>query len=79
MKTNLSSRRDFLLRLLENPILLEHQRFTELLQAVFHFTEELDKRFNLSTLPDNDIFHLVGDAKRIYRLLIRNGWSICGT
>jgi hypothetical protein len=28
--------RDFLLRLLENPTLLEHESFTDLLRAVFH-------------------------------------------
>ncbi len=38
----LSSKRTFLLRLLENPNLLEHERFTDLLWAVFHASEELD-------------------------------------
>ncbi len=70
MKTNLISRRDFMLRLLENPILLEHENFTELLQAVFHLSEELDKRSQLFSLPDTDVTHLVGDARRVYRLLI---------
>jgi hypothetical protein len=70
LKTNLGSRRDFLLRLLENPTLLEHEKFTELLRAVFHFTEELDKRPQIPTLPESDVIHLVGDAKRVYRLLI---------
>jgi hypothetical protein len=70
LKRNLGSRQDFLLRLLENPTLLEHEKFTELLRAVFHFTEELEKRPELSTLPESDVSHLIGDAKRVYRLLI---------
>ena len=40
----LLDRRDFLLRLLENPVLLEHQLFTDLLRAVFHLAEELAYR-----------------------------------
>jgi len=38
---------NFLLRLLENPNLLEHESFTELLRAVFHLTEELANREDL--------------------------------
>jgi len=37
----LREKREFLLRLLENPNLLEHETFTSLLWAVFHLTEEL--------------------------------------
>ena len=37
-------KRDFLLRLLENPNLLEHDSFANLLLAVFHLTEELAQR-----------------------------------
>jgi hypothetical protein len=70
LKPTLSARSDFLLRLLENPILLEHEQFTELLRAVFHLTEELDKRSDFTTLPENDVFHLIGDVKRVYHLLI---------
>lgn len=65
----LSLHRDFLLRILENPVLLEHQKFTELLQATFHLTEELSRRKNLDNLPDTDILHLAGDISRVLRLL----------
>jgi len=37
----LKEKRQFLLNLLENPNLLEHESFTNLLWAVFHLTEEL--------------------------------------
>lgn len=63
-------KRDFLLRLLENPILLEHETFTDLLRAVFHLAEELAYREDLSDLPASDLGHLVFDIKRAYGLLI---------
>ena len=66
----LSKRRNFLLRLLENPNLLEHETFTELLWAVFHLTEELEYRTDLDHLPDSDLEHISGDIKRVYVLLL---------
>ncbi len=65
----LAERRDFLLRLLENPMLLEHQSFTELLRAVFHLAEEISRRECLLGLPESDCGHIRGDVERIYRLL----------
>jgi len=64
-------KRAFLLRLLENPNLLEHEEFTELLWAVFHLAEELSYRTSVRGLPDTDFNHLSGDIKRAYGLLIR--------
>jgi hypothetical protein len=66
----LMARRDFLLRLLENPVLLDHESFTELLRAVFHLTEELQARDDLNTLPETDIDHLAGDVHRAYYNLV---------
>jgi hypothetical protein len=66
----LRDRRQFLLRLLENPNLLEHESFTNLLWAVFHLTEELISRSDLTRLPENDYKHLSGDIKRVYEHLI---------
>jgi hypothetical protein len=70
LKTFLAAREDFMVRLLENPLLLEHESFTDLLQAVFHLTDELRHRKDLSVLPENDRDHLSGDINRAYRLLI---------
>lgn len=64
-------KRQFLLRLLENPNLLEHEEFTELLWAVFHLAEELSHRKTVKSLRDTDSKHLAGDIKRAYGLLIR--------
>ena len=71
LKSFLIEQRAFLLRLLENPTLLEHESFTELLRAVFHLTEELSYRTDISQLPDTDKAHLAGDLKRSYTLLIQ--------
>jgi hypothetical protein len=66
----LARRREFMLRLLENPTLMEHEMFTDLLLAVFHLTEELTHRKKVSDLPVADRAHLAGDVKRIYGLLV---------
>ncbi len=67
----LLSERDFLLTLLENPTLLEHETFTDLLWAVFHLTEELKYRYLIESLPDTDHEHLCSDIARAYGLLLR--------
>lgn len=67
----LTERREFLLRLLENPVLLEHESFTNLLRAVFHLTEELERRGDFAGLPASDIEHLAGDIGRVYNRLIK--------
>jgi len=61
---------DFLIRLLENPNLLEHESFTEVLRAVFHIVEELEHRKNIKQLSKNDRSHMAGDIKRVYNLLV---------
>jgi len=63
--------RDFMVRLLENPNLLENERFTALLWAVFHLTEELDAREDITQVPDSDLQHLNGDLTRVYGYLFR--------
>ena len=67
----LLKKRDFLLRLLENPNLLEHDSFSSLLLAVFHLTEELAQRTDLHRLTVCDKEHLAGDVQRGYVLLIK--------
>ncbi|MCK9297974.1 MAG: hypothetical protein M0P21_03290 [Methanoculleus sp.] len=66
----LTERRGFLLRLLENPVLMEHESFTDLLRAVFHLTEELERRGDFAGLPASDVEHLAGDVERVYGRLI---------
>ena len=70
LKSLLIAKRGFLLNLLENPNLLEHEKFTNLLWAVFHLTEELSARNELINIPESDAEHLANDIKRAYRLLL---------
>ncbi|MCK9418459.1 MAG: hypothetical protein M0R70_03655 [Nitrospirae bacterium] len=70
LKTFLAGKRDFLLGLLENPNLLEHETFTELLWSVFHLSEELAVREDLRSLPPADGNHIAGDIKRAHTVLI---------
>ncbi len=67
----LIAKRNFLLRLLENPNILEHDTFTELLWAVFHLTDELQHRKKIKQCSEIDLEHLTGDIKRAYCLLLK--------
>jgi hypothetical protein len=71
LKEFLIGRRTFMLGLLENPNLLEHDGFTDLLWAVFHLLEELQAREHLTGLPESDLDHLSGDIKRAYSHLLK--------
>jgi hypothetical protein len=66
----LVTKRDFMLALLKNPNLLEHESFTDLLWATFHLSEELSAREEIAGLPESDLKHLAGDIKRAYGRLI---------
>ncbi len=54
LRNFLIGKEDFLMRLLENPLLIEHESFTDMLLAVFHLTGELTHRKDLTGLPAND-------------------------
>ncbi|NMC59618.1 MAG: hypothetical protein GYA51_09595 [Candidatus Methanofastidiosa archaeon] len=70
LKVFLFEKRELMLRLLENPNLLEHDSFTEVLWAVTHLSEELSLRKNLKKCTPSDLNHLQGDLKRAYVILI---------
>jgi hypothetical protein len=71
LKGFLTERRSFLVGLLENQNLLEHDQFTDLLWAVFHLVEELDARPSFEDMPQSDIEHINGDIKRVFGHLSR--------
>jgi len=75
LRALLIEKRSFLLRLLENPNLLEHESFTELLWAVFHLSEELSHRPSVDDLPKPDYQHLSLDIRRADGLLVREWLS----
>lgn len=66
----LRAKKDFFLRILENPNLLEHENFTDTLWPVLHLAEELTCRRSLENLPRTDYAHLSGDMGRAYKSLI---------
>ena len=70
LRAFLVEKRPFLLGLLENPNLLEHESFTDVLWAVFHLTEEIACRKDLDHLDATDAQHLSGDMARAYRATV---------
>ncbi|MFC2045660.1 hypothetical protein ACFLUH_03170 [Chloroflexota bacterium] len=66
LKPLLAQKRIFILTLLENPNLLEHDRFTDLLWAITHLDEELEARPSVENLPPKDLEHIAGDIQRLY-------------
>ncbi|MDD5570531.1 MAG: hypothetical protein PHD97_05160 [Bacteroidales bacterium] len=66
----LSDKKGFLLHMLENPYMVEHESFTELLMAIFHLLEELASRDGFDNLPPKDIEHLEKDIERVCNMII---------
>ena len=71
LKRFLVDRRGFLVGLMENQSLLEHEAFTDLLWAVFHLVEELDARESFDGISHADLEHLNGDIRRVFGHLSR--------
>jgi hypothetical protein len=66
----LLAKRPGLMDLLRNGNLLEHQEFTDMLWAIFHLADELERREGLADLPDADLNHLTGDLRRAHQRLV---------
>ena len=66
----LSSKREFIVSLINNPNLLEKEEFTELINSILHLDEELEHRKDLNLVTDADFAHLNGDMKRVYDKLV---------
>ena len=66
LKSFMAEKRIFILTMLENPNLLEHDRFTDLLWAVTHLDEELEARQSVTGLCGSDAEHIAGDIQRMY-------------
>ncbi len=70
IKSILTEKRDLLANIMQNPVLLEHGSFTNLLLATFHLAEELSYRDDLAKLPECDLEHLNLDINRAYLKII---------
>lgn len=66
----LAEKRGFVLSLLANPNLLEHESFSELLWAVTHLGEELAVRDELREVRDADKTHVETDIRRAYTIVL---------
>ncbi len=66
----MKSKRNFLIGLLENPNLLEHDTFTDMLLSVFHVMEELIARDEFEVDNQADLEHLSNDIQRALKGLL---------
>jgi hypothetical protein len=70
LRETLARRKDHILRLFENANLMEQDRFTGMLWAVYHVFDELRSRESLTNLPVTDIAHLNLDIQRAFQILL---------
>jgi hypothetical protein len=70
LKLQMKSKRDFLIQMIENPNLLEHETFTDMLLAVFHLAEELTARKDFADGNTSDMKHLSLDIQRAFQTLL---------
>jgi hypothetical protein len=64
-----ASRKELLIRLFENPLLEEHEGFSEVLRSMIHLSDEIQRREGIPRLPESDLAHLSRDLSRSYREL----------
>jgi hypothetical protein len=67
----IKANKEFLMRMLENPMLLEGEQLTELIRDIFHLYEEFTYRLNIDDLTKSDKEHLHHDIMRVYKGLIK--------
>lgn len=70
LKLFMMEKRSHVLTMMENPNLLEHETFTDLLLAISHVADELSARADLKILPKADMEHIALDIRRAYSLLL---------
>lgn len=61
-----------LLVISSNPLILEHEYFTEMLWGVFHLIDEFRLRGEWKALSPTDIAHLNADFAKVLRLMLIN-------
>jgi hypothetical protein len=65
--TVIASRKDLLIRFFENPLLEDHEEFSEVLRTMIHLSDEIQRREGIPALPESDQVHLSRDISRSYR------------
>ncbi len=66
--------RDNLLIIASNPVILDHEDFTDLIWGIFHLVDERRFRGSFENLSRADLAHLEKDCGEIYQLLLLN-WA----
>ncbi|KIR01225.1 hypothetical protein P261_00039 [Lachnospiraceae bacterium TWA4] len=64
-----------LLVISSNPLLLEHEDFTDMLWGVFHLVDEFRLRGDFDKLKDSDIEHFESDFSSLFELILLN-WVV---
>ncbi|NCB29647.1 MAG: hypothetical protein EOM63_07790 [Clostridia bacterium] len=72
MRSLLLEKRLSMLVIASNPVLLEHEDFTDMLWAIFHLTDELTARTAFESLPQSEAEHLNTDVKRALLAILVN-------
>ncbi len=62
--------KEFAINLLDNPAIIEHEAFTDLLWNVLHLTDELKRVINFEHLEAEDYRDIKNDIETLYRLLV---------
>lgn len=70
LRDYLQEKKTFLLELLMNTNLHENESFTNLVWAVFHLMEELERRCRLEDITGSDRQQLEDDIKLVYHLML---------
>ena len=72
LKISFSEKRMALLIVTSNPLLFDHENFTDMLWAILHLSDELSIRNDLSHLSETEYLHLKSDIERVLRGLLSN-------
>ena len=67
----LDEKKHIIISMFENPNILEHDSFTNMLLATHHLLDELRIRDDLMSLEEDDAAHIANDIKRAYIPLVR--------
>ncbi|SHJ25244.1 hypothetical protein SAMN02745751_02093 [Dethiosulfatibacter aminovorans DSM 17477] len=78
IKDMIASHKGFILNLIQNPHLIEHDGLTDLILAMLHLIEELGARKDLDAASREDVEHLTGDVERVYSRLAKEWLSYMG-
>ena len=66
----LVQKKDFLFQLVQNPYVLEHEEFSDVLLSIDHLNDELEARTAYPELPETDIKHLENEIGAFYSHLV---------